>query len=166
MRERGWISAAWLVTSVGCATASHDDGASHRQRVGWLEEPINKGSAFPCEVDAILVEYCQICHGDPALGAPFSLMRPQDFQGESYADPDKTMAVASRERITAAQPGKRMPPPALGTLTDQDLATLTGWLDRGAPAGSGCGGGLDASTLDAGASMADDASTTDDGGRT
>lgn len=86
---------------------------------------------FSKDVARILQNKCQTCH-HPGDIAPFSLM--------SYKDA-KTFAVAIKDAVNS----KRMPPwkplPSCGNfrdvrqLTDAELATLTQWVDSGAPEG-------------------------------
>jgi uncharacterized protein (TIGR03437 family) len=86
---------------------------------------------FSKEVVRILQNKCQSCH-HPGDIAPFSLM--------SYKD-TKQFAVAIKDAVVS----KRMPPwkplPNCGNfrdvrqLTDAELATLTQWVDSGAPEG-------------------------------
>ena len=96
--------------------------------------PFKQEAATPTyskEVARILQSKCQSCH-HPGDIAPFSLMTYKDT---------KQFAAA----LKAAVVSKRMPPwkplPSCGNfrdvrqLTDAELATLTQWVDSGAPEG-------------------------------
>ena len=166
MREyvgKTMIAAMWLTASTGCGVASQQDTTQEPGRGALAQEETpeetapeetapepRKGSPIPCAVATVLAERCLFCHGDTPLGAPFSLTLAEDFQGESYSDPDRTMTQVTSERVNAEE-GRRMPPAALGDLTAEELKTLNDWLEDGAKSGAGCGGStLDAGTLDAG----------------
>jgi mono/diheme cytochrome c family protein len=93
----------------------------------------------PCDVAAIVAEHCATCHGaTPKFNAPMSLTSAEDFGATAPLSGGPVRAAASR-RINA-EGGARMPPPGtVEALDPRELATLSAWLDAGAPvAGDGC----------------------------
>jgi len=88
---------------------------------------------LPCDVKAIVDQYCGTCHGAKP-SAPMSLVTLADFQastkeGKKYVDLVKTF-------INAKVASERMPPASVDQLPAATLATLNAWLDKGAPAGT------------------------------
>ena len=112
------------------------------------------GAKVPCDVAAIVGEHCTTCHGaTPAFNAPMSLVDAEDFVANAPISNSRAVREVAAQRINA-DGGARMPPPGtVEALDATELATLTNWLNAGAPAAlDGCeigatldegGGGLD-----------------------
>jgi hypothetical protein len=96
---------------------------------------IPTGSAtgtLPCDVDAILVNHCQKCHGNPLVGgAPMPLVTYADLQAPAPSDPSKTVHQMVVTRITSMN--EPMPQPPNPRLDAADIATLTNWDSTNAP---------------------------------
>ncbi|HEY2511048.1 MAG TPA: peptidylglycine alpha-amidating monooxygenase [Polyangiaceae bacterium] len=90
---------------------------------------------LPCDVNDVLQAHCQSCHQNPPLnGAPMPLITWQDLQAPSHSDPKTPVYKQVEARIhDDAKPMPQPPNPRLGAA---DLATLDGWVNAGAPAGS------------------------------
>jgi len=102
------------------------------------------GDAIPCDVDMIVVQHCQLCHGAmPAFGAPQSLVTLADFQRDYVAltteqlkDQPFKMYELARIRLNREMGTSPMPqgPP----LSADKLTTLNTWLMGAAPGGTAC----------------------------
>jgi hypothetical protein len=102
---------------------------------GGADAPGSTGDKkLPCDVQAIVDQYCASCHAaEPQFGAPMPLTRYDDFHSD--APRAKTPNhVAAADRIQRTGPGA-MPPSPQPPLPDDAKATLLAWLDAGAPAG-------------------------------
>jgi hypothetical protein len=92
---------------------------------------------LPCEVGAVVAANCQGCHGAvPAGGAPMPLLSDADFRKEITSistQPGMTLQVAKLVAMRIHDSARPMPP--RGGLSADELATLTTWLDAGAPGG-------------------------------
>lgn len=88
----------------------------------------------PCEVAAILSAHCGECHAaPPAFGAPMSLVEIEDFLVPSVTDPARAVAELTLERVDDTE--RPMPPD--NSLSDEDKAVLTDWIDAGMPPNEG-----------------------------
>ena len=136
----GWALAAATLTLLG-ACAGEDDGVSGQMpgASDLAQQAGGQAGSIPCEVEKIVVKRCGTCHGPTPLSAPFSLASLADFQGPSLFDPAKPMHTAALERINATDRRQKMPPPAIDTLTPDELTTFGNWLKDGAKAGPACG---------------------------
>ena len=96
---------------------------------------------FTRDVRPILSDRCFSCHG-PDKAQRLSGLR-FDIEQDAFAElagggraivPGKPEASALIERISSADPARRMPPAAMGhdPLTDEQIATLTAWVREGA----------------------------------
>lgn len=108
--------------------------------------PPTKGP-LPAEVRAIVYARCVACHAElPFYGAPMSLARTENFHAPAVSDPGRPVYALVRERVRGdSQP---MPPWPYARLEADELRTLDGWIDAGAPAASVSDG---SGTPDAGA---------------
>lgn len=101
--------------------------------------PAAAGMGLPCDVQTLLVNRCQTCHGPtPIGGAPSTLVTYQNLTGPSRLDPTKSeaeVAVARMQNTTLPMPPKPGTP-----ATAAEVATLQAWIAAGYPAGS-CGTG-------------------------
>jgi len=105
---------------------------------------VAQGDAIPCDVNAIVVQHCHLCHGPMvSFGAPMSLVTLADFQRDYVAlttaqlkDQPFKMYELSRIRLNREMGTSPMPqgPP----LAADKLMTLNTWLMNGAPGGAAC----------------------------
>src|SRR5947209_9900942 len=96
---------------------------------------------FNRQIRPILSENCFACHG-PDAGQRKARLRLDTKEG-AFAElrrggfaivPGKPDESALVERITAARPTHRMPPPKSGKeLKPEQIALLRRWVDQGAP---------------------------------
>jgi mono/diheme cytochrome c family protein len=91
---------------------------------------------FNRDVRPILSNYCFQCHG-PDQKQRKARLRLDSFQGavkdSAVIVPHKSADSTLVERITEADPARRMPPKKFGkTLSPQQIATLKAWIDQGA----------------------------------
>ncbi len=114
--------------------------------------PINEGnpnpggvstasSNVPCDVATIVSEHCTTCHGaTPAFNAPMSLTSAEAFSAMAPISNMQQVRQAASRRINAAGAARMPPPGTVEALDSTELATLTTWLDGGAPgvAQGGC----------------------------
>src|SRR5687767_10649803 len=132
-----WCSASVLVGIVACSPTgpSADTGQPYGGNggAGGVPQP---GQVIPCDVTQVLQRSCHECHGVVPKATPMSLMTLQDFHKAS-TKPSEKVYQRAKARINDAQD----PMPPVTPLTAADAALLNGWLDRGAPAGQGCGTG-------------------------
>lgn len=85
-------------------------------------------SNLPCDVDKILRERCQTCHGSkPAAGASTSLVTHEDLHRDVGGK--KAHELVSQRIHDEA----RIMPPKPSALTPPELSTLDSWLGKGAP---------------------------------
>src|SRR5687767_10924516 len=95
-------------------------------------KPVSGG--LPCEVAQVLAAKCQTCHRKPPVfGAPMSLLNYADTQIPSPSE-QGIVWESMKNKIAKGL----MPPPTTpsGPLTATEKATLTAWLEAGAPAGA------------------------------
>jgi hypothetical protein len=90
------------------------------------------GNGLPCEVDKILKEKCQTCHGSPLMSGPMALITNADLQAASTAKPGQTIAQRVKARI--ADTNLPMPPTGRTPLSAADKAALNAYIDSGAKA--------------------------------
>jgi hypothetical protein len=115
----------------------------------------NAGAGLPCDVQTLLMNRCQTCHGaTPVASVPSSLVTYQSLTGPSRSDPTKTLAVMAVLRMQdTALP---MPPRPGTSATAAETSVLQAWIAAGYPTGScgapaGAGGGQDGGTSNGGA---------------
>jgi polyvinyl alcohol dehydrogenase (cytochrome) len=89
----------------------------------------------PCPVAKVLDQHCAHCHGaTPSQGAPFSLVDAASFQRDLGG---QSVGAAALKRIVDAS--RPMPPPPAARLSDDEVATLRGWIESGGkPDANGC----------------------------
>ena len=85
---------------------------------------------LPCEIQRILKDKCQTCHGDPVAGAPMPLVSWANLQAESASKAGEKIWQRMRTRIMDTE--KPMPPAARPQLSASDKATLEAYLKSGA----------------------------------
>jgi len=92
-------------------------------------------TGVPCDVETVLANNCQSCHGTtPSGGAPTSMVSYQDLTQPSKMDPNKSEIQLAVDRMNAGT----MPPG--GGAAANDIATLQAWIDAGTPQGTACSG--------------------------
>jgi hypothetical protein len=92
----------------------------------------------PCDVATIVSQHCTACHAStPKFNAPMSLMSAGDFSAMAPISSTESVRTVASRRINA-DGGARMPPPGtVEALSDAERATLTAWLNGGAPSVEG-----------------------------
>ncbi|HMI93270.1 MAG TPA: hypothetical protein VK509_17990, partial [Polyangiales bacterium] len=95
-------------------------------------------TTLPCAVGAIVAAKCQQCHGAALVGgAPMPLVTAADFRKSIKSlttQPGMNVEVAKLVNARIHDSARPMPPS--GGLSATELATLTGWLEAGAPGGA------------------------------
>jgi mono/diheme cytochrome c family protein len=108
--------AALLLVALAAACGDHD------------HQPL------PCDVDAVMVAVCHLCHGDPPdFGAPMPLVVWEDTQARAPTDRSRLVWELMEERVH--DPVRPMPPVGTGELDADELAILDAWFAAGAPPG-------------------------------
>jgi hypothetical protein len=107
-----------------------------------------ENSGLPCDVEAVLKAKCRRCHGSPRRhGAPFSLLRWEDFQ---FVHRNEPLYVHVGKVVRSGFMPYRIPAnPPVEPLTDAEKKVLIDWAQAGGPRGE-CK--PDAGAPDAGAS--------------
>jgi len=95
----------------------------------------NPGMALPCDVQTLLTNRCQTCHGaTPVLGVPTSLVTYAELTGPSKTDPTKTEAEMAMSRMQSTT--VPMPPKPGTPATAAEVGTMQAWIAAGYPTGS------------------------------
>jgi hypothetical protein len=94
---------------------------------------------LPCEVQTVLVKYCDSCHGStPVGGAPRSLATYADLTKPDLTNSGITEAQAAVQRMQSTT--SPMPPSPASPATSSEIAALQSWIASGYPTGT-CGVG-------------------------
>ncbi len=110
-------------------------GCNARPRSGFTgvtnkKPPVSTaGSGLPCEIETLLAERCQACHGSPPVAAPVSLVSRDDLMRAALADPSKTDAEIS----VVYMRGHYMPPAPAATVSEREIASVESWIAAGYP---------------------------------
>jgi hypothetical protein len=88
------------------------------------------GNGLPCDVDKILKEKCQTCHGEPLMSGPMPLITWADLQKDSTAKPGSKIAARVKARIADSK--APMPPTGRSPLTPAEKQILDAYIDGGA----------------------------------
>jgi hypothetical protein len=92
--------------------------------------------SLPCDVERVLVERCQGCHGEPQrFGAPMPLVTWDDLHARVGGDTKRRVYELISKHIHGKE--SLMPPPPNAALTETELALLDDWLADDAPASKG-----------------------------
>ncbi|HEY6559086.1 MAG TPA: hypothetical protein VI072_17500 [Polyangiaceae bacterium] len=92
-------------------------------------------STLPCDIDNILREKCQACHGTtPKYGAPMPLTTYADLLKPAPANPSAPVWKMMSWRVH--HPTSPMPPSGQMPLTDSERARLTEYFAQQAPPGT------------------------------
>lgn len=121
-------------------------------------------NGLPCDVQKILKDKCQTCHGEPLASGPMPLITWAHLQVASTLKPAEKIAQRVKTRI--ADTAMPMPPATRPQLTAAEKQTLNAYLMAGAPqsTASCTAGGTTAGT--AGGTTAGTAGGTTAGGTT
>ena len=155
MCSRRFIALVWItaLTAWGCQGTLLEESSLHWGAEESLSEPSDSpadsttspgqtpnphsemqtgASGLPCEVQSILEEKCQFCHGaTPSYGAPNPLMKWEDFHTGSMIYEGTTVLDHILSRVSGDD--SIMPPPPNPPLSESEVATLQTWIDSGAP---------------------------------
>ena len=113
-------------------------GGSNQGGSGGIGGGTSSGG-LPCDVQALLVNRCDSCHGTtPSGGAPRSLVTYANLTNMDPANPALTEAQVALQRMQSTT--SPMPPTPASVATSAEIATLQNWISSGYPYGS-CGGG-------------------------
>ena len=153
----GLVNRAPSTIGLGGAGGGAGSGAGG-SNVGSSGQGGGSAAGLPCEVQTILVKYCDSCHGaPPSSGAPRSLVTYADLTKPDLTNNSITEAEAALQRIL----NKSSPmPPSAAAPTSAEIATLQGWVDSSYPTGicgvtsSGGAAGSGGSTGSGGSSQA------------
>ncbi len=92
------------------------------------------GDSLPCEVATLLARECIGCHFTGSTLAPSSLLSRADLMRPSMADPSRTVAQLSVQRMMdTASPMPPLPSPAVPASA---IAGFQNWIDSGSLAGA------------------------------
>jgi polyvinyl alcohol dehydrogenase (cytochrome) len=118
-----------LLTSWACSLASM---SCKHAVVASVAAPMD---AIPCDVAGLLKQHCVECHGSmPRRGAPLSLLTASAFRA-----PRDNLTVGQVALARVQNDARPMPPAPNARLTASEVATLTTWIESGAPeAAPGC----------------------------
>jgi hypothetical protein len=137
--QAGTAGAGAVAGSAG-SLCDRDGGAGPAPDGGCAPiDPCIVTRAIPCDVDAILERKCRRCHSDPMQnGAPFPLVTWANIHEKT---PPGIIYERMRRAVTLTltngdpfMPAVWVPlDPPVEPLTDDEKATLLGWLDACAP---------------------------------
>ncbi len=133
------------------ATSACSSSGSGAPADGGTDGTVSAATPLPCDVNAIVVEHCQICHSNPPQsGAPMPLVTWEDFHAKTPADalgpnPVTGTNVYETAQFRIADDQAPMPPAPNPRLSAADVATLDAWLGAGAPKTDGAVCASDAS---------------------
>src|SRR5690606_20897188 len=87
-------------------------------------------SQHACKVQQLLIDRCSSCHGAiPSEGAPMPLRTLHDLRLTSLMDGSVTQA--QRSLIRMRDDASPMPPAPHARATEEEVATLEGWIGEG-----------------------------------
>lgn len=130
------LGVACCALAMGCSdAATASDGTTGDAGAPAEEASTACGAADWADVDAVLVQSCQSCHGPkPAAGAPMSLVTPADLKAASLTMRGIDEAHYSVKRMAAGS----MPP---GGGAAGKVAAIQKWIDDGYPDPASCDAG-------------------------
>jgi hypothetical protein len=118
----------------GGTGGAHSGGSSGAGGAGGA---VNSGGGLPCDVQTVLVDRCQSCHGVvPNSGAPMSLVTYAQLAAPAGSNPSMTYAQVALARMQSTT--SPMPPAPAARATAAEIATMNAWVSAGIPA-TGCG---------------------------
>ena len=158
MRNALITSMALLAIATGCGstTTGLDTGASGAANVGnagsaghgaagetgsaGVGSGVTTGDGLPCEIAAMMRQYCVTCHASPPQGgAPQPLIAYANFTALAKSAPTEKVGVLSLARMQAGS----MPPKPFPAPSAAEIATFNAWVDGGMPMTT-CGLDVDA----------------------
>ena len=130
-------SSAVALLAASCgeeSPATVDGGASSGASGSGSSGGTSSGgpTGLPCDVEKVLADHCWKCHSaPPQFGAPMPLTSHAALVGPAKSDASKKAYELVGKRIHDDQaPMPQAPNPRLGAA---ELATLDGWIAKGAP---------------------------------
>jgi Cys-rich repeat protein len=89
-------------------------------------------SGLPCDVQEVLVDKCQTCHGAPPIPtAPLSLVTFEDLKAADKTNPSISVAQACVNRMQDTM--KPMPPGNAPTASAMEIGAFQDWIQAGMP---------------------------------
>lgn len=143
--RRAYVLPTILVLVSGCSSEGEglagpprDGGGTVARDGGGSDGGGSTDNGLPCDVQAVLTNYCTSCHGTTLAGsAPMSLVTHDDLTRAALSSPSVSNGAMSVTRMRdAARP---MPPSPFTAVPAADIATLESWVNAGMPRGT-CGG--------------------------
>jgi hypothetical protein len=131
-READLPAVNTVLADAAAAPPKAEAGAPGADAAPGTIPPVPVSGGLPCEVAKVLAAKCQTCHKQPPIfGAPMPLLSFADTQASAPSG----MGMVWESMKSKIAKGL-MPPPTTptGPLTDAEKATLTAWLNAGAPA--------------------------------
>ncbi len=120
-----------MKTSIAYALAALALAACATQNSVATSTSATEAVALPCAVDDVFARNCRTCHATtPRYGAPMSLVREADVLAAGTDGTPRSELIGHRIHDDR----RPMPPPPNARLDAADLATLDGWIAKGAPA--------------------------------
>ncbi|HEX7597403.1 MAG TPA: hypothetical protein VF518_04255, partial [Polyangia bacterium] len=99
---------------------------------GGIADAGTAGGSLPCDVQTVLVNRCESCHGTtPSGGAPRSLVTYSDLTRPDLANASMTEAQVALQRMQSTT--SPMPPSPAAAATAAEIATLQNWVSNGYP---------------------------------
>ncbi len=129
-----WLLSLCLGVAAVAACSSQNSATSPGTGGGGGAAGIQNTVAgdLPCDVAALLTDYCVTCHSNPPLqGVPLSLLSYADLTAPYKGSTAAQIAVLRMKDAAA-------PMPQTGMLPPDKIAILENWVNSGMPPGS-CG---------------------------
>ena len=123
---------------VSAAAGGRPAGAGGSNQAGSGGQGGSSSNGLPCDLQAILVNHCDSCHGTIPAGGPGSLVTYADLTRPDIMNSSLTEAQAALQRVQSKT--SPMPPSPASVLSSAEIATLQNWVSSGYPSGS-CGVG-------------------------
>ena len=125
------------VSGLGGVGGGGGSGGGASNQGGSSGQGGSAAQGLPCEVQTILVKYCDSCHGaPPSGGAPRSLVTYADLTKPDLMNSSMSEAQVALQRMQ--NKSSPMPPSGSGTPTAAEVTTLQNWVSSGYPSGT-CG---------------------------
>jgi len=130
--------------SGGASPAGSSGGSGGSSQAGSTGAGGSSGDGLPCNIQTLLVNNCQSCHGaTPSGGAPRSFVTYADLTRSDLSNQAMTEAEVALQRMQSTT--SPMPPAPSAAATSAQIALLQGWINSGYPTGS-CGSGAGGTT--------------------
>ena len=126
---------ATTLAVLGCSSGTKNGETADAGGDSAVSETPIVGSGVDCDVENILIQRCESCHGTtPTYGSPMPLVTFNDLMAPAKTDPTRKVIDLVLERVQSTD--KPMPPPIATPLTSAEIATLQAWADSGYPQGA------------------------------